>query len=73
MYAKLEGETRFVKDLRNRSLVNTDVAGLHEYKRRKQMQNQVEVLSGEINNMKNEMAEIKSLLVQLVQKSSAEK
>ena len=73
MLVKLEGENRFVKDLTNNSLVNTDLAGLQEYKRKKQMQNQVEVLSGEINNMKNEMAEIKSLLIQLVQKSSAEK
>ena len=73
MLVKIDGEDRFVKDLTNNSLLNTDLAGLQEYKRKKQMQNQVEVLSGEINNMKNEMAEIKSLLTQLVQKSSAEK
>ena len=73
MLVKIDGEDRFVKDLTNNSLLNTDLAGLQEYKRKKQMQNQVEVLSDEINNMKNEMAEIKSLLTQLVQKSSAEK
>ena len=73
MLVKIEGEQKFVKDLTNNSLVNTDIVGLQEYKKRKHMKNQVGALSDEINNMKREMTEIKSLLIQLVQKSSAEK
>ena len=38
MLVKIDGEDRFVKDLTNNSLLNTDLAGLQEYKRKKQMQ-----------------------------------
>lgn len=70
---KLEGENRFVKNLDNNTLLNTDHQGLTEYKQKKHMQSQIGAINYEINNMKNEMAEIKSLLVQLLQKSSSEK
>jgi hypothetical protein len=69
MFVKLEGEDRFVKSILNRSLLNTDVVGLKEYKNKKELARQVNDISGEINNMKTEMSEIKSLLQQLVNKT----
>ena len=69
MFVKLEGEDRFVKSIWNRSLLNTDVVGLKEYKNKKELARQVNDISGEINNMKTEMSEIKSLLQQLVNKT----
>jgi hypothetical protein len=69
MFVKLEGEDRFVKSISNRSLLNTDVVGLKEYKNKKELARQVNDISGEINNMKTEMSEIKSLLQQLVNKT----
>ena len=69
MFVKLEGEDRFVKSIWNRSLLNTDVVGLKEYKNKKELARQVNDISGEINNMKSEMSEIKSLLQQLVKQN----
>jgi|APGre2960657373_1045057.scaffolds.fasta_scaffold09707_2 hypothetical protein len=69
MFVKLEGEDRFVKSIWNRSLLNTDVVGLKEYKNKKELARQVNDISGEINTMKTEMSEIKSLLQQLVNKT----
>ena len=69
MFVKLEGEDRFVKNVQNRALLNTDVAGLKDYKNKKEAARQVNDISGEINNMKSEMSEIKSLLQQLVKQN----
>jgi hypothetical protein len=70
MFVKLEGEDRFVKNVRNRALINTDIVGLKEYKNKKELSNQVNSITGEINTMKTEMSEIKSLLQQLVKQTS---
>jgi hypothetical protein len=69
MFVKLEGEDRFIKNVRNRALLNTDVSGLKDYKNKKELARQVNDISGEINTMKTEMSEIKSLLQQLVKQN----
>lgn len=69
MFVKIEGEDRFLKNVYNQALVNTDVAGLKDYKNKKDLNRQVNDITGEINNMKTEMSEIKSLLQQLVNKT----
>ena len=69
MFIKIEGEDRFLKNVYNQALVNTDVAGLKDYKNKKNLNLQVNEITGEINNMKTEMLEIKSLLQQLVNKT----
>lgn len=70
MIIKIEGDDRFVKNTKNQSLINTDLAGLKDYKNKKEMASKVNALSGEINTMKTEMSEIKSLLQQLVKQTS---
>ena len=69
MFIKIEGEDRFLKNVYNQALVNTDVAGLKDYKNKKNLNLQVNEITGEINNMKTEMSEIKSLLQQLENKT----
>jgi|688.fasta_scaffold1208017_2 hypothetical protein len=69
MFVKLKDEDRFVKNVVNKSLINTDIAGLKDYKNKKEVARQVNDISGEINNMKSEMSEIKSLLQQLVKQN----
>ena len=69
MFVKIEGEDRFLKNVYNQALVNTDVAGLKDYKNKKDLNRQVSGITGEINNMKTEMSEIKSLLQQLLNKT----
>jgi hypothetical protein len=66
MFVKLENENSFVKSTKNNSLINQDFAGLREYKNKKENANKMTQLSDEINNMKSDISEIKSLLQQLV-------
>ena len=66
MFVKLENENSFVKSTKNNSLINQDFAVLKEYKNKKETVNKMIQLSDEINNMKSDISEIKSLLTQLV-------
>lgn len=66
MLVKLEDENQFKKNIMNNSLVNTDVAALTEYRNKKRLSSKVNNLTDEINIMKSDIADIKSLLIKLV-------
>ena len=66
MLVKIEEENSFKKNMVNKSLVNTDLVALKKYKNRKTLNNKVNGINEEINIMKSDIAEIKSLLHQLV-------
>jgi len=70
MFVQLENENRFIKNLKNGALINNDIQGIKEYKQKKENSEKIQVISEEINNMKNEMSEIKNLLQQLVNQNS---
>ena len=68
-------DTSFVRDLHSKALINTDRIALENHRKRKkieiqqvrkwqQMENKVE----ELNNMRNEILEIKGLLQELLNK-----
>jgi hypothetical protein len=73
MYVKLENENSFVKNIENLALINRDIAGLKEYRNKKETTTKMIHISDEINNMKSEINEIKSLLQQLVNNSQSGK
>lgn len=73
MLIKLEDEKSFVKNIKNNSLINQDIASLSDYKSKKSIVSQINGLSNEINNIKSDISEIKSLIVKLVKSNSAEK
>lgn len=73
MFVRLENENNFVKSTENKALINRDVAGLKEYKNKKEATTKIMHISDEINNMKSEITEIKSLLQQLVNNSQSGK
>jgi len=73
MLIKLEDENSFQKNIMNKALINTDLVALNEYKNKKNLVTRVNGLSEEINNMKSDIADIKSLLIQLVNSNSTEK
>ena len=68
-------DTSFVRDLHSKALINTDRVALENHRKRKkieiqqarkwqQMENKVE----ELNNMRNEILEIRGLLQELLNK-----
>lgn len=69
MLVKIPGTT-FVRDTKTMALINTDQAGLEEYRMKSRLLNQqkaeINNVKEEINGVKSEMQEIKSLLFQLL-------
>jgi hypothetical protein len=65
-FAKIKNETGYVKDMSNKAILSTDLAGLEAYKMRKKKAAETQAKLDEINNIKQDVAEIKDLLKQLL-------
>ena len=68
-------DTSFVRDLHSKALINTDRVALENHRKRKQIEiqqdqrwQQMENKVEELNNVKNEMLEIKGLIQELLNK-----
>ena len=59
---KVKDDESFARDTKTGAILNVDNAGLMAYKNRRQMSTQVD----EINKLKEDMQEIKSLLTKIV-------
>lgn len=73
MLVKIEDENQFKKNILNNALVNTDSAALSEYRNKKRISSKVNTLTEEINIMKSDIADIKTLLIKLVNSNATEK
>ena len=63
----------FVRDLHSKALINTDRVALENHRKKRQMEiqqarkwQQMEIKVEELNNMRNEILEIKGLLQELL-------
>ena len=68
-------DTSFVRDLHSKALINTDRVALENHRKRRQMEiqqtrkwQQMETKVEELNNVRNEILEIKSLLQEVLNK-----
>jgi hypothetical protein len=68
-------DTSFVRDLHSKALINTDRVALENHRKRKQIEiqqaqkwQQMETKVEELNNVRNEILEIKSLLQEVLNK-----
>ena len=68
-------DTSFVRDLHSKALINTDRVALENHRKKRQIEiqraqrwQQMEIKVEELNNMKNEILEIKGLLQKLLTK-----
>jgi hypothetical protein len=68
-------DTSFVRDLHSKALINTDRVALENHRKRKQIEiqqakrwQQMEIKLEELNNVRNEVLEIKGLLQELLNK-----
>ena len=60
-YERVNGEQHLYRDMQTQAIVNTDVAKYNELKRRAREKN-------EINRLKDEVSELKSLIKELIKK-----
>tara|TARA_X000001382_G_scaffold2062_1_gene2508 strand:- start:2478 stop:2690 length:213 start_codon:yes stop_codon:yes gene_type:complete len=66
---KVKDHKNLVRDTRSKAILNTDLLKMREAKRRKRQDITLETLTQEVNTIKNEFQEIKSLLKQIAKKS----
>ena len=69
-YHKVKERGGLIRDISNGAIMNNNLEALQAYRVKKQSSKQIEVLGNEINNLKNDMSEIKNMLSLLVTKES---
>ena len=66
--------TNMVRDFESRALINRDITGLQDYQVKRNMmatqKQEINSVKNEIQDIRDEMGEIKSLLLQLLGKSN---
>lgn len=71
MLVKVEG-TSFVRDINSMALINKDINGLEDYKRKRNLmvmqKEEINTIKSELDGIKTDMLEIKSLMRQLLDK-----
>ena len=74
-YLKVEGHSNLVRDTRSNAIVNTNKSDFEVYMKRMKMrqshQDEIRGVCREINTLKTEMFEIKSLIKELVNKNGS--
>jgi hypothetical protein len=73
MYAKVTGTT-FIRDMNSGALINKDISGLEDYKRKRKMaasqREEINTIRSELDSIKSDVSEIKQLMQQLLVKGS---
>jgi len=60
--AKVKDHPHLVKDMESKAILNTNYAALLEYRKKKQMEEEVQSLKGDVQEMKDSLNKILSLL-----------
>lgn len=65
---KLTDTDKYQRDSHSKALISNDLPALQAYKNRKKHMQQIESYGDDINNLKDEMLEIKQMLKQILQR-----
>jgi hypothetical protein len=72
-YLKVQG-TKLIRDASTGALINTDLNGLQEYNKKRQVlanqKEEINNIKADIVNIKDDLSEIKQLMLQLLDKGS---
>jgi hypothetical protein len=66
--AKVKDAPGLVRDLHNQAVLNTDMSALEAYRRKRNKQQEIDEVISDINNMKSDIDQIKSLMQRLLEK-----
>lgn len=67
-YIKVKDEKNLVRDRTTQAILNTDISAVNRHELRVKQQMREKVQADEINSLKSDIAEIRSLLQQLISK-----
>ena len=65
-YRKVKDHPELIKDEESKAVLNTDVTALDAYRKRRQQNRSVQTMCDDLNNLKSEMTEIKSMLKEII-------
>jgi hypothetical protein len=68
IYAKVKDEPGYVRDMQNNAVLNADVSALQAYKRKRNKQKEINDSISDINNMKQDINELKTLMQRILDK-----
>jgi hypothetical protein len=68
MKKKLKNISGFIKDTESKAIINVDTSSLIAYKKRREYHRTLETQVEQINILKNEVSEIKTMLIQVLDK-----
>jgi hypothetical protein len=66
--AKVKDAPGLVRDVTNQAVLSTDIDGLEAYRRKRNKQQELDAALSDINNMKSDIDQIKSLMQRLLDK-----
>jgi hypothetical protein len=65
---KVKDAPGLVRDMSNQAVLNTDINALEAYRRKRNKQQEIDEVLSDINNMKSDIDQIKSLMQRLLDK-----
>jgi hypothetical protein len=68
IYAKVKDAPGYVRDMQNNAVLNADVSALQAYKRKRNKQKEINDSISDINNMKQDINELKTLMQRILDK-----
>jgi len=67
-YVKVEGESHLVRDEQSQAILNNNAEAYKMYKARRAKQKEGQTYNNEFNELKQEVAELKQLLLEIAQR-----
>jgi hypothetical protein len=68
MYVKVKDTPNLVRDMQNQAVLNSDLDGLKAYKLKREKQQEINSAVDDINNMKQDINELKTLMQRILDK-----
>ena len=67
-YAKVKENPELIRDMNSKAVLNTNLTALQAYKKKREKQQEIQSAVDDINNLRQEVTELKTLMQRLLDK-----
>lgn len=67
-YAKVKENPELIRDMNSKAVLNTNLTALQAYKKKREKQHEIQSAVEDINNMKQDINELKTLMQRILEK-----
>jgi hypothetical protein len=67
-YAKVKENPELIRDMSSKAVLNTNQTALQSYKKKREKQNEIQSAVSDINNMKQDINDLKVLMQRILEK-----